>query len=72
MTSQPLDLTIFRGSRKQAALQVTADPANPAELQAVLVQWLAGSKWGESLWPQFELVARAAGGYRVLSRVRTP
>lgn len=70
MTSQPLDLTILRNGRKQAGIQATADPANPAELREILVQWLSGNKWGRPLWDQFEIVARASGKWKVLATVR--
>jgi hypothetical protein len=71
MTSQPLDVTIFRNGRKQDEIQVTADPANPAELRDVLEAWLSGNGWGAILWGQFELAARAAGKWKVLATVRT-
>jgi hypothetical protein len=71
MTSQPLDLTISRKGRPYDVIQATADPANPAELREILVQWLTGKRWGEILWPQFEITARAVGRSKKLATVRT-
>ena len=70
MTSQPLDLTVLRTGRKQAAFTAEADPAVPAQLQAILETWLTGEKWGRSLWPQFELAARPAGRWKIAATVR--
>lgn len=72
MTTQPLDVTIYKGSRKFDEYQVNADPGNPAELTGILEQWLAANGWGRILWGQFELKARPAGRSGVLATVRMP
>lgn len=70
MASQALELRITRKGRHEATLEVSADPANPAEVRQILTGWLEGNGWGRGRWAEFEAEAFAAGTSRRLARVR--
>jgi hypothetical protein len=68
-----LDLEILRKGHPEDTIQVVADPKGsgfPAVLQKQLRSWLAGHKWAESRWGEFEMIAREAEGWKPLAKVR--
>jgi hypothetical protein len=68
-----LDLEILRKGHPEDTIQVVADPKGagfPAVLQKHLRSWLTGHKWAPSRWGEFELVAREAGAWKQLGKVR--
>ena len=69
-TVAALDLEVLHRGRHEDAFQAAGDPHDPAWLQKQLRGWLAGRKWAESRWGEFELVARAAGEWKQLAKVR--
>lgn len=70
MAGQPLECRITRKGRHEATVEVSADPANPAELRQILTAWLAGNGWDRGRWGEFEMVAFAAGTSRRMGKVR--
>lgn len=70
MGAIPLDVTILRKNRREAVLDVTADPGNPLDVREVLVSWLRGNGWDEGRWGEFVAEARAQGTGKVLATVR--
>jgi hypothetical protein len=72
MAAKPvaLELTILRKGKPEDTIDVTADPADTGLLRQYLVDWLTGHKWSKARWPEFELVAREAGRYKQLAKVR--
>ena len=70
---RPLDLEIRRKGHPEDTIQLVADPQGagfPAVLRGELRSWLAGHKWAESRWGEFELVAREAKGWKQLAKIR--
>ena len=65
-----LDLEVLRKNRHEDTFQATGDPGEPGWLQKQLRGWLAGHKWHASRWGEFELVARPAGQWKQLAKVR--
>jgi hypothetical protein len=70
MSKRALECRIARGSQHQATLEVDADPANPADLRQILVQWLEGNKWDRGRWREFDMTVFAGGTSKRLARVR--
>jgi hypothetical protein len=70
MSRRPLDVEIRRNGRREQRFAVKADPANPAELQDVLEQWLAGNKWHPGRWAEFDMLVRHAGEGKVRATIR--
>jgi hypothetical protein len=70
MAARPLDLEVLRKNRHEDTIQATGDPADAAWLQGRLREWLTGHKWQPSRWGEFELVARQAGKWKQLAKVR--
>ena len=73
MTTRTLDLEVLRRGRPEDMFTADGDP-DGAEfgtwLRDQLRAWLAGRKWGQSLWGQFEIVAREAGRMKPLAKAR--
>lgn len=70
---RPLDLEIRRKGHPEDTIQVVADPGGtgfPAVLRKELHSWLAGHKWAPGRWGEFELVAREAGAWKQLAKIR--
>lgn len=70
---RPLDLEILRKGHPEDTIQLVADPSGagfPAVLQSRLREWLTGHKWAPARWGEFELIARAAGEWKQLAKVR--
>ena len=66
-----LDVEIYRKSRREAKLDVHADPADTRALRALLKDWLESSGWDKGYWGQFTLTAFEAGTWnRVVKGVR--
>lgn len=70
MGAIPLIFTILRKNRREAVLDVTADPANPSEMRDILTGYLTAEKWDKGRWPEFTAEVRAHGSGKVLARVR--
>lgn len=72
MPARPLDLEVMHGTRHVdgGIFQATGDAGDAAWLQGQLRGWLRARKWQASRWPEFELIARAAGRNGTLARVR--
>ena len=65
-----LDLEVLRKHRHEDTFQATGDPGDGAWLQKRLREWLTGHRWAEGRWGEFELVARKAGHWTQLAKVR--
>jgi hypothetical protein len=70
MPKQDLDLEVIRHGRPMTEFSAHCDPFDSASLSQMLRDWLAGDHWAPGLWPEFELLVRLHGEYRVRSRVR--
>lgn len=70
MAKRALELEVMRGSQHVAVFDAEADPDDVGSLRASLTGWLTSNGWKRPLWGRFELLARNAGEYRVLKRVR--
>ena len=70
MGAIPLEITIYKKNRRQAVLDVTADPKNPSQIREVLTDYLSGEGWDKGRWGEFEAEARAQGSGKVLAKVR--
>jgi hypothetical protein len=71
MNPRPLDLEVLRNNRvTEARFSVHADLDDVGRLERYLRDWLVQGKWGKPLWPQFELVVRKHGEWKIQRRVR--
>ena len=70
MPRRDLELEILRRGRHEDSIAVFADPDSKRELREALVSWLEGHKWSRGRWSEFEAVARDAGTWRQLAKVR--
>jgi hypothetical protein len=70
MPELALDLEVLRKRRREDTFQARGDPADLAWLEKRLRAWLESRKWSKAFWPEFELVAREAGKWTQLAKVR--
>jgi hypothetical protein len=70
MSPQPLDIVINRRGRKEAELQLHADPDDYEALSTFLRDWLEGNHWHPGRWGEFEAVVFKAGSWDRLATVR--
>lgn len=70
MPKRDLELEILRKGRHEDTIDAYADPASKSELRDYLTGWLEGHKWSKGRWDEFELIARDAGTWRQLAKVR--
>jgi hypothetical protein len=70
MPARPLDLEVLRKNRHEDTFQATGDPGDAAWLEGRLREWLAAHKRPVSRWGEFELVARGAGQWKQIAKVR--
>lgn len=70
MPARPLDVEVRHKGRREERFSVSADPANPAELQGILRQWLAGHKWHPAKWDEFDMLVRYAGEGKIRATIR--
>ena len=70
MAARPLDLEVLRRNRPEDTFQVIGDADDKAWLAGQLRGWLSSQKWDPALWREFELVARPAGEWKQLGKVR--
>ena len=70
MPKRDLELEIRRGSQRQDVIDAYADPSDSGALREYLTNWLGANKWGRGLWDEFELVARDAGTWKRIAKVR--
>jgi hypothetical protein len=72
MPERQLDLQVMHRSRRadQGKFQAAGDPRDAAWLRSQLRSWLEGHRWHPDRWNEFEIVARQAGRYTPLARVR--
>ena len=65
-----LDLEVLRKNRHEDTFQATGNPGDADWLRRQLRGWLTGHGWHELRWREFELVAREAGKWPKLAKVR--
>ena len=70
MPKRDLELEILRKGRHEDAIDAFADPDSKSELRDYLTGWLEGHKWSRGRWDEFELIARDAGTWKKLAKVR--
>ena len=70
MPRRDLELDIYRKGRHEDTIAVFADPDSKRELRDALVSWLEGHKWSPGRWVEFEAIARDAGKWKKLAKVR--
>lgn len=70
MAARTLDLEVLRKNRLEDRFQVAGDPRDADWLRRRLREWLLGHKWSESLWGEFELIARNVGEWKQQAKVR--
>lgn len=66
-----LDLEVLRRNRHEDTFQAAGDPGDAAWLRRQLRGWLELKRWHEDRWGEFELIARPAGKWKQLAKVRS-
>lgn len=70
VTVLTLDLEVLRNNRHEDTFQAAGNPGDAAWLRRQLRGWLTGHKWAEGRWGEFEMIAREAGKWTQLAKVR--
>jgi hypothetical protein len=70
MPKRDLDLEILRKGRHEDYIDAHADPDDSGAMRDYLTSWLEANKWSKGRWGEFELIARDAGTWKQLAKVR--
>lgn len=70
MPKRDLELEILRKGRHEDTIDAYGDPDDKSDMRGYLTGWLEGHKWSKSRWSEFELIARDAGTWKKLAKVR--
>jgi hypothetical protein len=68
MAKRNLRLQVLHHGRNEDQFSAFGDPEDIQWLAGRLAGWLQRNRWHENRWPDFEIVARAAGESRILTR----
>ena len=72
MAERALEFEVARKGRpvENGRFNAVADIDDAEALRTILRTWLAGEKWAEARWSEFELRVRPAGAWRFKTTVR--
>jgi hypothetical protein len=70
MAVRTLDLEVMHRGRREDTFQVSGDAGDAGWLSGQLRGWLELKRWSEPRWGEFELIAREAGTWKQLAKVR--